>query len=66
MKNKKQIETSARQAAKRVDLIAKKSRRAISCDNLGGFMLVDAAHNYVVCGERFELTANEVIVYCAK
>ena len=27
-------------------------------------MLVDALRNFIVCGQRFDLTANEVIEYC--
>jgi hypothetical protein len=54
----KTLEARARCAAKRVGLIAAKSRwRRDSCDNLGGFQLVDAYRNYVVNGSRYDLTA---------
>lgn len=37
-----------------------KSRTAISPDNLGGYMIVDASTNGVVCGSRYELTLDDV------
>jgi len=65
------IEQRARRAAKRAGLIAKKSRRRVgsvdyvgSVDNHGEFMLVDPYTNYVVAGERFDLSAEEVLTYC--
>ena len=59
------LESRARRAAKRVGLRAIKSRKDHSLDNFGDFMLVDAAQNDVVCGSRFDLTADEVIECCA-
>jgi len=59
------LEQRARRAARRVGLVARKSRwRANSIDNHGGFMLVDPMNNWVVSGSRFELSAQEVIDYC--
>jgi hypothetical protein len=43
-----------------------KSRQQISIDNLGDFMLVDAARNFVVGGSRFDWTADDIIDYCRK
>ena len=61
------LENRARRAAKRVGLVARKSRwRADSIDNLGGFMLIDAYRNEVVDGARFDLTAQDVIDRCAE
>jgi hypothetical protein len=55
----------ARRAAKRAGLYATKSRwRANSCDNLGGFKLVNPHTNGVVCGEKFDLLPEEVIEFC--
>ena len=46
-------------------LIARKSRwRRDTVDNHGEFMLVDAHTNNVVAGERFDMSAEEVIEYC--
>ena len=59
------IDARARRAAKRVGLIARKSRRRVgSCDNHGGFMLVTES-NAIRAGERFDLSADEVIEYCS-
>jgi hypothetical protein len=61
------LEARARRAAKRLDLIAKKTRwRAGSVDNYGGFMLVDLWTNAVVAGHRFDMSAEEVLAYCAQ
>jgi hypothetical protein len=61
------LEQRARRAARRVGLVARKSRwRANSADNYGGFMLVDASANFVVYGSRFDLSAEEVIDYCSE
>jgi hypothetical protein len=59
------LEQSARRAARRVGLVARKSRwRVDTIDNFGGFMLVDPMNNWVVNGSRFDLSAQEVIDYC--
>jgi hypothetical protein len=55
-------ENRARRAAKRVGLLACKSRRRRdTVDNLGGFFLIDPRRNAVVAGERCNLTADDVI-----
>jgi hypothetical protein len=55
----------ARRAARRVGLIARKSRcRVGSIDNFGGFALIDPRTNCAVAGGRFDLSAEYVIVYC--
>ena len=61
----KALEQRARRAAKRMGLTAVKSRKGIgSVDNFGGFMLVDAFLNIIEAGQRFDLSAEEVIAYC--
>jgi hypothetical protein len=61
------IENRARRAAKRVHLVARKSRARLgSIDNYGGFMLVNAHTNFVVAGERFNLSPEDVIEYCTE
>ena len=37
-----------------------KSRRNISADNLGGYMIIYLNGNYVVAGSRFELSLEDV------
>lgn len=64
----KNIESRARRAARRAGLLAVKSRQRAcvpNLDNFGGFMLVDARSNFVVVGSHFELSAEDVIAYCA-
>ena len=52
--------------AKSVGLVAIKSRRGIgSVENLGEFRIVDAILGTLEAGERFDLTAEEVIAYCS-
>ena len=59
------LEQRARRAAKRVKLVATKSRwRAGTVDNFGHFMLIEPYTNRVVAGRRFEMTAEEVIKRC--
>jgi hypothetical protein len=57
----------ARRAAKRVGLLARRSRRRVgTVDNRGGFMLTDPFHNRIVEGEKFDLSAEDVIAFCAE
>jgi hypothetical protein len=58
-------QTRARRAAKHVGLRARKSRfRLGTVDNRGGFMLLNPISNGVLAGERFDLTAEQVIEHC--
>jgi hypothetical protein len=61
------LEQRARRTAKRVGLMAKKSRwRTGTLDNFGHFMLIDPRANLIVAGQRFNMTAEEVIDRCTK
>ena len=63
--SEKAMDARARRAAKRVGLFATKSRwHGFSLDNHGHFMLVDPSSNSVVGGQRFDMTAEEVIESC--
>jgi hypothetical protein len=63
--SEKALDGRARRAARRIGLIARRSRwRLGSIDNLGGFMLIDPRHNFCVAGPRFDLEAEAVIDYC--
>jgi hypothetical protein len=56
------LDARARRAARKVGLIARKSRwRAGTVDNYGGFMLIDPATNGAVDSIRFDLSAEYVI-----
>lgn len=60
------MDSRARRAAKRVGLCAIKSRRLRgTVNNLGDYRLIDPMCNAVVAGERFDLTAEEVIEVCS-
>jgi hypothetical protein len=60
------LEARARRAAARVGLRVSKSRdRTEHVNNRGGFMLFNPLHNWVVMGERFDLSAEDVIEACA-
>jgi hypothetical protein len=60
-------ESSARRAAKRVGLLARKSQwRKNSVDNRGGFMILDPWRNVIVAGEKFDLSADDVVEYCQR
>lgn len=59
------LEGKARRAAKALGLVARKSRwRAGTIDNLGGFMIVNPTLNAILAGEKFDLSAQEVIDWC--
>jgi hypothetical protein len=60
----KVLENRARRAAKRVGLIATKSRSRRNVHNRGGFKIVDRDTNLVVAGRRFECSAEDVIEMC--
>jgi len=53
----------ARRAADKAGLILRRARGQTHCNNEGGFMLVDE-HNRIVAGQKYELTAEDVIAYC--
>jgi len=60
------LESRARRAAKRVGLHAHKSRwRLGTIDNRGGFQLLDPYRNWIVAGEKHDMSAEDVIAYCA-
>ena len=64
--SKSALDTRARRAARRIGLIAMRSRRLYgSCDNRGGFQLLDMS-NRVVAGERCDMTPEQVIDYCTQ
>jgi hypothetical protein len=61
------LESRARREAKRVDLVATKSRgRKHTTDDHGGFQLVDPRRHAVVIGSKYNLSAKDVIEFCTK
>lgn len=61
--NEKAVDARARRAASRFGLRAMKSRRAFSGDNYCVSMLVNDT-NLIVAGERFDMSAEDVLDYC--
>ena len=58
-------EDCARRAAKRVGLAIRKSRQTTLHDNnQGHFMLFDPIDNQIIGGERYDMTAQDVIDWC--
>lgn len=61
------LEARARRIAARHGFLATKSRkRSLSVDYGGGFMLVDASTSRVEAGERYNLSAEQVIAFFGK
>ncbi|MFV3338596.1 hypothetical protein ACNFB1_15645 [Pseudomonas sp. NY15349] len=61
------LEARARRAVARHGFLATKSRkRSLSAGNGGGFMLVDASTNRVEAGERYDLSAEQVVAFFDK
>ncbi len=58
------MEARARRAARGAGMVVRKSRRELSLDNCGGFMLVDPRTNFPVDGSRYDMTAEDVIRWC--
>ena len=59
------MDARARRAAERVGWVARKSRwRTGSVDNQGGFTVIDPAHYNILYGEKFDLSAEDVIEIC--
>lgn len=63
----KALDSRARRAARSADLVASKSRwRRDSIDNHGEFMLIDPHMNVPLAGFRYDMSAEEVIEFCAQ
>jgi hypothetical protein len=59
------LEARARRAARKIGLIARKSRwRVGTIDNYGEFMLTEPMRNICVAGSRWDMTADDVLEYC--
>ena len=53
-------ENRLRRAAARAGYRVTKSRRALSGDNVGDYMLLDASRNFVVFGSRFDANLADI------
>lgn len=56
----KSLENKVRYALNKAGYGLHKSRRSISIDNLGGYMIVDLECNAVVAGCRYDLSLEDV------
>ena len=59
----KSIEAKVCRRARRLGFYVTKSRCAISFDNFGQYMLVDAQTNFVVGGNRYDWTLLDILDY---
>ena len=63
--SEKSLDARARRAARRIGLVARKSRwRLDTIDNRGGYMLIEPIPNIPVDGFKFDLSAEYVIEFC--
>ncbi len=60
------LDSKARRAAERVGLRVRKSRHPIHANNLGGYMILEPIHSLCFAGEDFDMTAEDVIAWCAE
>ena len=61
MATEKSRETTLRHKARRLGMTLRKDRaRSVSINHCGGYMLIDASGNYLVAGEQFELSLDQV------
>lgn len=58
------VEARARRAAVRCGFRALKSRSKFGIDNHGSFRLVDDDSNFIVAGEKFDMSTEDVLSYC--
>jgi hypothetical protein len=65
LKSEAAIDARARRAAKRLGLVASKTRwRRDSVDNYGKFTLIDPYRNSILAGEKYDLDGEAVIEFC--
>jgi hypothetical protein len=70
MSTEQALDARARRAAYRAGYIARKTRWRSGTvdnhvDNHGGFALIEPRSNFIVLGSRYDLSAKEVIEWCA-
>lgn len=65
--SEKSLDVRARRAARREGWFVRKSRWQVgTIDNYGGYMVIDLQHNLPVAGFRYDLSAEEVLEFCAE
>ena len=53
-------ESTVRARANRAGYVMRKSRSMTSLDNRGEYMLIEANHNLIVLGQRFDATLGDI------
>jgi hypothetical protein len=62
---RKVLEARARRRTRRAGFVARKSRwRRGTVDNRGGFQVIEPYSNWIVAGERFDMTPEDLIAWC--
>jgi hypothetical protein len=56
----KALEHRIRYALRKDSRIFRKSGKQLSIDNQGGYMIINAEHNYTEAGERFDMTIDDL------
>lgn len=59
-KREKTSERRIRYALRKEGSILRKRRRQLSSDNQGGYMLIDAEHDYIDAGGRSDMTLDDL------
>ncbi len=65
MQLEKSQEDRVRRTARNRGYRVRKSRRSLSPDNFGDYMLVDLAHNVVALGSRYDASLDDIEAYLA-
>jgi hypothetical protein len=59
--SEKARENRARRHAERLGLVLRKSRaRHLHVDDFGGYQVIDPNHTAIVCGEKYDLSLDDV------
>lgn len=61
----KNLEQRLRRALYKAGYQMHKSRKRISIDNLGGYMIVDYRLNFIVDGSRYDLSLQDVFEFAS-
>jgi hypothetical protein len=65
MQLEKSQEDRIRRTARTRGYHVRKSRRSVSADNFGDYMLVDLAHNVVALGPRYDASLDDIEAFLA-
>jgi hypothetical protein len=66
MQIEKAREGRVRRMARRRGYLVRKSRRSVSLDNFGNYMLVESQRNLVALGSRYEAKLDDIEAFLAE